>query len=65
MHKLTVSEVAKELDCHPETVRRLERRGILRAKRNYRNFRVFELADILKVKSERETLRNGNEKDCV
>lgn len=56
MSKLTVSKAAKELGCHPETIRRLERRGILKAKRNYRNFRVFELADVLKVKSERERL---------
>ena len=60
MYTFTVSKAAKELGCHPETVRRLEKRGILKAKRNYRNFRVFELADILKVKSERETLRNAN-----
>ncbi len=60
MYTFTVSKAAKELGCHPETVRRLEKRGILKAKRNYQNFRVFELADILKVKSERETLRNAN-----
>ena len=60
MYTFTVSKAAKELGCHPETVRRLEKRGILKAKRNYRNFRVFELADILKVKSEREKLRNAN-----
>ena len=35
MHKLMISEAAKELGCHPETVRRLERRGILKAKRNW------------------------------
>jgi len=63
MHILTVSQVAKELGCHSETVRRLERRGILKAKRNYRNFRVFELADVLKVKEERETLRNAEDKN--
>jgi DNA-binding transcriptional MerR regulator len=56
MYTFTVSKAAKELGCHPETVRRLERRGILKAKRDYRNFRVFELADIMRVKKEREML---------
>ncbi|MBW1894416.1 MAG: MerR family transcriptional regulator [Deltaproteobacteria bacterium] len=64
MDKLAVSEVAKKLGCHPETVRRLERRGVLKAKRDYRNSRVFDLAEVLKVKAEREALR-GVEVDIV
>ncbi len=63
MQILTVSKAAKELGCHPETVRRLERRGVLKAKRDYRNFRVFDLAEVLKVKAERETLRNAEDKN--
>jgi DNA-binding transcriptional MerR regulator len=62
MQKLTVSKAAKELKCHPETVRRLERRGVLKAKRDYRNFRVFDLGDVLKVKAERKKLRNYEDK---
>ena len=61
MQKLKVSQAAKELGCHPETVRRLERRGVLKAKRDYRNFRVFDLGEVLKVKVEREALRNTDE----
>lgn len=60
MKGITVKEAAKELGCHPETVRRLNRRGILNAKRDYRNFRIFNLEEVLKIKGERETLN-----DCV
>lgn len=63
MQTLKVSQVAKELDCHPETVRRLERRGVLKAKRDYRNFRVFDLGEVLKVKAEREILRNTKDEN--
>ena len=58
MKMLLISEAAKKLECHPETVRRLDRRGVLKARRDYRNFRVFDLADVMKVKEERELLRN-------
>jgi len=61
MQKLKVSQAAKELGCHPETVRRLERRGVLKAKRDYRNFRVFDLDEVLKVKVEREALKIADE----
>lgn len=53
---ITVSKAAEILDCHPETVRRLERRGLLTAKRDYRRFRVFDIREILKIKAEREKL---------
>jgi len=61
MQKLKVAQAAKKLGCHPETVRRLERRGVLKAKRDYRNFRVFDLDEILKVKAEREALKIADE----
>jgi DNA-binding transcriptional MerR regulator len=56
---LTVSKVAEILDCHPETVRRLERRGLLTAKRDYRRFRIFDLKDVLQLKKDRELLIDG------
>lgn len=62
MQKLTVSEAAREIGCHPETIRRLEKRGILKAKRDYRNFRVFDLDDVLELKAEREALRSAEKK---
>ena len=53
---ITVSKAAEILNCHPETVRRLERRGLLIAKRDYRRFRIFDINDVLQLKKERERL---------
>ena len=59
---LTVSKAAEILNCHPETVRRLERRGLLTAKRDYRRFRIFEVKDVLQLKKERERLLDDTAK---
>lgn len=56
MEKLTVAKAARYLECHPETVRRLEKRGELKARRDYRGFRIFDLEEILKLKRIRERL---------
>jgi excisionase family DNA binding protein len=56
MNDITVGEAAKILKCHPDTVRRYERRGQLKAKRDYRGFRIFELEEILRVKTQRQKL---------
>ena len=45
----TVCEAAKKLNCHPNTVKRLEKRLNLRIKRDYRNYRIFSLEDIQKI----------------
>ena len=57
MEKILVSKAANLLSVHSETVRRLERRGVLKAKRDYRGFRVFDLDEILRVKEERAKLK--------
>jgi len=54
MQRITVSKAAEIVNCHPETIRRLDRRGILRAKRDYRGFRIFRMEDLLNLKKERE-----------
>lgn len=54
--RLTVSQVAKFLSCHPETIRRLNRQGAIKAKRDYRGYRIFNKEDILKLKTDRERL---------
>ena len=51
-----ISKAAEVVGCHPETLRRLERKGILEAKRDYRGYRVFRLSDLHKLKREREKL---------
>jgi len=48
---LTVSEAARELGCHPNTVKRLERRLRIKVKRDYRNYRIYSQNDIQKIKN--------------
>ena len=45
----TVCEAAKKLNCHPNTVKRLEKRLNLRIRRDYRNYRIFSLEDIQRI----------------
>ncbi len=59
---LLVSEAAQLLKAHPESVRRWERRGLLRAKRDYRGFRVFHLSEVLRLKERREQLTEAKAK---
>jgi len=56
MEKLLVSKAAKVLNVHPETVRRLERQGALKARRDYRGFRVFDLNEVMRLKKKRDRL---------
>lgn len=56
MEKMTITKAAEVINCHPETLRRLERRGVIKAKRDYRGFRIFDLNDLLKLKKEREKI---------
>ena len=37
----TVRDVAKLADCSPYLVRKLDRKGYLKSRRNYNNWRVF------------------------
>ena len=37
----TVAKVAAKLKCHPNTVKRLEKRLKLPVKRDYRNYRIY------------------------
>lgn len=50
------ARAAEFVGLHPETLRRLNNRGLLPAKRDWRGHRVFDVADLLKLKSERERL---------
>jgi len=51
-----VAEGAAFLGCHPNTLRRLDRIGIIHAHRNYCGHRIFLLQDLLRLKSERGQL---------
>ena len=55
--KLLVAKAAKLIDVHPETLRRLERKGKIAAKRDCRGFRIFNLEELLKFKEARGELK--------
>jgi DNA-binding transcriptional MerR regulator len=57
MERITISRAAQIVNCHPETIRRLDRRGIIKVKRDYRGHRIFTRNELLKLKKERERLR--------
>lgn len=54
---IRIAKAAQIVNCHPETIRRLDRKGVIKAKRDYLNFRVFTMDELLKLKKEREKLR--------
>ena len=56
---LHTAKAAAFVGLHPETLRRLNNRGLLRAKRDWRGHRVFCLQDLLRLKSEREQLKES------
>ncbi|MCP3660109.1 MAG: MerR family transcriptional regulator [Bacteroidetes bacterium] len=50
---ITVKQAAEILNVNPETLRRWDNRGILKAKRNtINNYRVYDIKDIEKFKKE-------------
>ena len=53
---LRVSKVANILDVHQETVRRMDARGELKSRRDWRGHRFFDLDEVLRAKDKRERL---------
>jgi DNA-binding transcriptional MerR regulator len=53
---LKMKETAKILEVHENTVRDLDRKGILSARRDCRGYRRFELAEVISLKKKREEL---------
>lgn len=53
----TVAKVAERLSCHPNTVKRIEKRLKLSVRRDYRNYRVYSEDVIQKMM---EYLSSGN-----
>ncbi|MCP3659609.1 MAG: MerR family transcriptional regulator [Bacteroidetes bacterium] len=48
---ITVKKASKILNVNPETLRRWDNRGILKAKRNtVNNYRVYDVEDIMQFK---------------
>lgn len=54
---LRIAEAANLLKCHPETLRRLDRKGLIKSQRNYLGHRVFRHTEVIQLKRKREALR--------
>jgi excisionase family DNA binding protein len=55
-NQLLVSEVAKVLGVCVDTVRNLDRKGVIKSRRDYKNHRVFDRAEVEELKRRREKL---------
>lgn len=47
---LNVATVARFAGCHDNTVRQYEKKGLIKAYRDFNNFRWFTLQDAVKLK---------------
>lgn len=61
MRTLSVSEAAKELEVHPDTVRRYSRRGLIRTFRDFRGWRLFRAEDVKRLKEQLSSLKAENQ----
>jgi len=57
MKKYNVSQTAKELGVTRQTIHNWIRKNWVTPKRDYRNYPVFTLEDLKKIKDWRDTLR--------
>jgi DNA-binding transcriptional MerR regulator len=48
---MLISELAKKAGCHPETLRRLEKRGLITAKRDVNGWRRYSPAVVDQIKA--------------
>ncbi len=59
MKPIFMRDAVKLLGLCEHTIRLLEQKGKLKAYRDYRNYRVFDLDEILTIKKNRELIRGG------
>ncbi len=59
MRPIFMRDVVKLLGLCEHTIRLLEQKGKLKAYRDYRNYRVFDLDEVLSIKKDRESIRGG------
>ena len=50
MDGLKIGDVAKQLRIHPNTIRRLEKNGLIRTQRTLTGFRIFTPETIEKIR---------------
>ena len=46
---IRISEAAKQLGVHPNTLRVLERRGVIAARRDWANYRIFSPEELREI----------------
>lgn len=51
MSTVTVHEAAKILDVSPDTIRRWEKKGLIRGNRSVNNYRTFQIDELQRIKS--------------
>ena len=51
MKRLLISELAKAVGLHPETLRRLERKGLITSRRDLNGWRRYEPEIVEKIRS--------------
>lgn len=47
---MLISELAERVGLHPETIRRLERRGLIHSDRDINNWRRYDASIVLTIK---------------
>ena len=57
---LSVSDVAKTLDVSPDTIRRWEKKGLIKAVRSGNNYRLFNLGEVSRISSKVSGNHTGN-----
>jgi DNA (cytosine-5)-methyltransferase 1 len=58
--QVTVQEAAQILDVSPDTIRRWEKKKLIRTKRSERNYRLFDLEELQRIQS-----KYLGKRDCV
>jgi DNA-binding transcriptional MerR regulator len=59
--KLTISEVSRQAGIHPDTVRALERRGLISAERDLNGWRRYSPAVVEQIKKLYATEGDGDD----
>ncbi len=50
MDGMKIGEVAKQLEIHPNTIRRLEKNGLIRTQRTLTGYRIFTPETVQKIR---------------
>jgi DNA (cytosine-5)-methyltransferase 1 len=57
---LTVADASKAIDVSPDTIRRWEKKGLIKAQRSDLNYRLFNLSEIARIHAKVSGKKSGN-----